>query len=68
MELFNQGLTIVQRAILAFGMAWIVWGLVTLGKGFKDKTGPEIAQGFGTLIGGALICLGAALVTQIHMG
>lgn len=68
MDVFQSGINLVQKAIIAFGTVWVVWGLVTLGTGLKDKTGPEIKQGFGTLIGGALIILAAALVSQVNFG
>ena len=51
----------------AFGMLWVVWGAVTLGVGIKDKTGPQIAQGFGTLVGGGIIVAAAQLISQIKM-
>lgn len=68
LELFTQGLGLVQSVIIAFGGIWVVWGLIILGTGLKDKTGPEIKQGFLTMAGGVLICLAAALITQISIG
>lgn len=65
--MFAQAISILQKAIIAFGTIWCVWGLITLGTGLKDKTGPEIKQGFGTLVGGALIILAAALLSSINL-
>ena len=41
MEAFNQVLDITQKGILAFGIFWIVWGLIVLATGLKDKTAPD---------------------------
>lgn len=64
---FKEGINLISKAVIAFGTIWIVWGLVTLGTGLKDKTGPEIKQGFGTLVGGALIVLAAALLGNVTL-
>ena len=45
MDTFNQVLELVQKGVTAFGVFWIVWGLVVLGTGLKDKTAPDIKQG-----------------------
>lgn len=67
MNLFTQVLDLVKLGVSAFGMLWVVWGAVTLGVGIKDKTGPQIAQGFGTLVGGGIIVAAAQLISQIKM-
>ncbi len=67
MNLFKQVLDIVYKGVFAFGGLWVVWGAITLGVGIKDKTGPQISQGFGTLIGGGMIVLAAQLIKQIVM-
>lgn len=65
--MFNDLINLVAAAITVFGSLWIVWGAVTLGVGIKDKTGPEVKQGFGTLVGGALIVAAAAYLTTVTM-
>ena len=65
MDTFNGVLKIVYYGVVAFGTLWVVWGGVTLGVGIKDKTGPQIAQGFGTLVGGAIIIAVAQLILRI---
>lgn len=65
METFNQVLQLAQKGVIAFGTFWIVWGLVVLGSGLKDKTAPDIKQGIGQIVGGAVIVLAGALIANI---
>lgn len=65
MDMFNNVLSLASRGVIAFGMFWLVWGLVVLGSGIKDKTAPDIKQGIGQMVGGALVTLAGALITQI---
>ena len=66
MDTFNQVLELVQKGVTAFGVFWIVWGLVVLGTGLKDKTAPDIKQGIGQICGGALVVLAGNLISNIH--
>jgi len=68
MEQFNTGMTILASVIGAGGTFLVVWGLITLGSGMKDHTGPQIQQGIWTIMGGVLILLAAYLVTTISFG
>lgn len=67
MDMFNNVLQIVQKGVAAFGVFWIVWGLIVLGSGIKDKTAPDIKQGIGQIVGGAMIVSAALLIGQITM-
>lgn len=67
MELFNQVLSLASKGVIAFGGFWLVWGLIVLGSGIKDKTAPDIKQGIGQIVGGAIVILGGALITQISL-
>ena len=68
MGAFTQGMTILKNVIMAYGIFRVAWGMVTIGNGLKDKTGPEIGQGAGTAVGGAMIILAAALIDMIKLG
>lgn len=68
MSQFTSVLNLIKTGIQAFGILWVVWGGVTLGIGLKDKTAPEIKQGFGTLIGGAIVYFAANLISNINIG
>lgn len=67
METFNQVLDIIYRGVTALGVLAIVWGAVTLGGGLKDKTAPQIMQGIGEIVGGAIIILAAQLIPGITL-
>jgi len=68
MELFNQGMTLIASGVAAYGSFWLVWGVIILAGGIKDKTAPEIKQGIGQIVGGVLIILAAAMILQIKIG
>lgn len=67
MSFFNSMLQITQKGLVALGGFYVIWGLVVLAGGFKDKTAPEVKQGMGQMIAGAMILLAAAFVTQISL-
>lgn len=67
MAVFTQVMDILQKGIGAFGIFWIIWGIIVLAGGIKDKTAPEIKQGAGQIIGGAMITLAAVLISQIKL-
>lgn len=67
MGFFTQAMEIASKGVIAFGGFWIVWGLIVLGGGIKDKTAPEIKQGIGQIVGGAMVCLAGALILQITL-
>lgn len=67
MTFFTQAMSIASKGVLAFGAFWIVWGIIVLGSGIKDKTAPDIKQGIGQIVGGAMVCLAGALITQISL-
>lgn len=67
MSQFTSVMNIVQSAIKAFGIVWVVWGAVILGTGLKDKTAPDIKQGFGQVVGGVVIYLAAGLLSGINI-
>ena len=66
MDTFNEVLSVAQKGVIAFGTFWVVWGLVVLGSGLKDKTAPDIKQGIGQMCGGAVIILAGAMISNIH--
>lgn len=42
MELLNQVLTLVTKFAIIGGGLWLVWGVVVLAGGLKDKNGPAL--------------------------
>lgn len=65
MATFTAGIELITKVVIAFGTFWIVIGLVIFGTGFKDKTGPQMQQAIGMIIGGLMIILAAALLSNI---
>ena len=62
MELLNQVLTLVTKFALIGGGLWLVWGVVVLAGGLKDKNGPALQSGIWQIVGGGLIIAAAALI------
>ena len=67
MNFFTTVMGLVSKGVGAFGSFWIVWGVIVLAGGIKDKTAPEIKQGIGQIVGGAMIVAAAVYVTQITL-
>lgn len=65
MEAFNEGLSLIQKAIGTVGIFNVVWGLYIIGGAWKEKTGPDMTKGIGWLVGGVFILAAAYLVTYI---
>ncbi len=68
MELFNDALTLIRTGVTALGGIVLAWGLIQLGLGYKDHASPQIQQGFGWVIGGAIIISAAVIISKISMG
>lgn len=61
MDLLNQVLTLVTRFATIGGGLWLVWGVVVLAGGLKDKNGPALQSGIWQIVGGGLIISAALL-------
>ena len=61
MELLNQVLTLVTKFAIIGGGLWLVWGVVVLAGGLKDKNGPALQSGIWQIVGGGLIIAAAVL-------
>ena len=51
-------------AIIGGGL-WLVWGVVVLAGGLKDKNGPALQSGIWQIVGGGLIIAAAALFSSV---
>lgn len=67
MDFFTTVMNLASRGVIAFGGFWVVWGIIVLAGGIKDKTAPEIKQGIGQIVGGAMIVIAGAYITQIKL-
>ena len=65
MELLNQVLTLVTKFAIIGGGLWLVWGVVVLAGGLKDKNGPALQSGIWQIVGGGVIIAAAALCSSV---
>ena len=65
MDLLNQVLTLVTKFAIIGGGLWLVWGVVVLAGGLKDKNGPALQSGIWQIVGGGLIIAAAALYSSV---
>lgn len=61
MGLLKQVLDLVTKFAILGGGLWLVWGVVVLAGGLKDKNGPALQSGIWQIVGGGLIIAAAAL-------
>ena len=65
MDMMQKALEMMTKFIGIGGTIWIVIGLVIVGVGLKEKTGPQIQSGIWQIVGGGLILATAVLFTSI---
>lgn len=65
MDLLNNVLSLISKFAIIGGGLWLVWGVVVLAGGLKDKNGPALQSGIWQIIGGGLIIAAAALFTSL---
>lgn len=65
MDLLNQVLALVTKFAVIGGGLWLVWGVVVLAGGLKDKNGPALQSGIWQIVGGGLIIAAAALFSSV---
>ena len=65
MDLLNQVLTMITKFATIGGGLWLVWGVVVLAGGLKDKNGPALQSGIWQIVGGGLIIAAAILFNSV---
>lgn len=65
MDLLNQVLEMITRFATIGGGLWLVWGVVVLAGGLKDKNGPALQSGIWQIVGGGLIITAAILFKSV---
>jgi len=60
-SLLNDVLELVTTFAIIGGGLWLVWGVIVLAGGLKDKNGPALQSGVWQIIGGGMIIVAAAL-------
>jgi len=61
MDLLNQVLDLITTFVTIGGGLWLVWGVVVLAGGLKDKNGPALQSGIWQVAGGGMIIAAALL-------
>ena len=65
MDMMQKALELMTKFIGVGGTIWIVIGLVIVGVGLKEKTGPQIQSGIWQIAGGGLIIGASALFSSL---
>lgn len=65
MELLNTVLNLISKFAIIGGSLWLLWGVVVLAGGLKDKNGPQLQSGIWQIVGGGIIIAAAALFTSL---
>jgi hypothetical protein len=58
-------LALVSKFAIIGGGLWLVWGVIILATGLKDKNGPALQSGIWQIVGGGMIIAAAALFSNI---
>ncbi|MDR1960873.1 MAG: hypothetical protein LBQ16_01160 [Gracilibacteraceae bacterium] len=61
MDTLRSVMDMIVNFVTFGGSLWLVWGVVILAGGLKDKNGPALQSGLWQIVGGGLI-VGAAQV------
>lgn len=61
----SSALELITKFVITGGGLWLVWGVVVLAGGLKDKNGPALQSGIWQIVGGALIIAAAALFASV---
>lgn len=65
MDLLNDVLGIITKFATIGGGFWLLWGVIVLAGGLKDKNGPALQSGIWQIVGGAMIIVAATMFSQI---
>ncbi len=65
MALLKQVITLVQQFATIGGGLWLVWGVIVLAGGLKDKNGPALQSGIWQIVGGAMIVSAATVFATL---
>lgn len=65
LDLMAKAIELVEKAATLGGGFWLLWGVVVLAGGLKDKTGPQIQSGIWQIVGGGMILATALLFSSL---
>jgi hypothetical protein len=56
---------LITKFAMIGGGLWLVWGVIVLAGGLKDKNGPALQAGIWQVVGGALIIAATVYFAQV---
>lgn len=68
MDLLNQVMSLVTKFATIGGGLWLIWGVIVLAGGLKDKNGPALQSGIWQIVGGGMIIAAALLFASLTAG
>ncbi|MCL1802738.1 MAG: hypothetical protein FWG30_03720 [Eubacteriaceae bacterium] len=66
-SIFNDVISLMSKVVSAGGTLWLIWGLIVLATGIKDKSGPQLQSGIWQIIGGGLIIMASELFKNVSL-
>lgn len=67
METLSSVMDMIVKFVTFGGSLWLVWGVVILAGGLKDKNGPALQSGLWQIVGGGLIVTAAQVFAKLQM-
>jgi len=65
MALLDTVLDLLKTFVILGGSLWLLWGVILLALGMKDKNGPQLQSGIWQIVGGALVITAGALFATL---
>lgn len=65
MDLLQTVIGLIVQFVTIGGALWLVWGVVILAGGLKDKNGPALQSGIWQIVGGGLIMASAQIFSNV---
>jgi hypothetical protein len=65
MNIFQEVINLITKFVTAGGGLWLVWGVIVLATGIKDKSGPQLQSGIWQIVGGGMIIAAAVLFGKV---
>lgn len=64
-KMITNVLNMVTQFAIIGGALWLIWGVVVLAGGLKDKNGPGLQSGVWQIVGGALIIVAGSMFKTV---
>ncbi|MDR0434307.1 MAG: hypothetical protein LBH21_04485 [Gracilibacteraceae bacterium] len=67
MDTLHSVMDMIIKFVTFGGSLWLVWGVVILAGGLKDKNGPALQSGLWQIVGGGLIVAAAQVFGKLQL-